>query len=604
MHAACILDTMYASFFGLEHQPFSIAPDPRYLFMSERHREALAHLLFGLDAGGGFVLLTGEIGTGKTTVCRCFLEQIPDHCNVAYIFNPKLTVQELLRSICDEFGVAHAAAVPGMETVKDCIDPLNAFLLDSYAKGRNNVLIIDEAQNLAPDVLEQLRLLTNLETSERKLLQIILIGQPELRDMLADPSLEQLAQRVIARYHLEALSLSETRQYIAHRLAVAGLRGPSPFGTKALQRIQSLTGGVPRRINLLCDRAMLGAYSAGAREVSDTVVRQAAREVFGVRSKPSSAGEAPGRTAAWWPAGALALALVAGGAGWLLRGERAPASAAPQAATEPATSSADGHAPATATSSASGPAPAAGPSSAPASTPVATSAPASAEQPGAPAVSNAAELQAFLVAQASDDFSAWKVLAQNWNLYLTGKSADPCPALSRQGLQCYRNRKAGLALVRQLNRPVMLTLVASNADGQPLRANAVLQGLNEENAWLEGVDGSQIVLPVSQLATLWHGEITTLWRAPQALADGVDPNASPAALAWLDQQLAHLLRTDDKDLAKAPQGKAKVAAVRRERIRQFQLAQGITPDGQAGPLTLMLLNRAAGVTEPRLRTGA
>ncbi len=190
---------MYAPFFGLQHPPFSIAPDPRYLFMSERHREALAHLLYGLDAGGGFVLLTGEIGTGKTTVCRCFLEQIPAHCNVAYIFNPKLTVPELLRSICDEFGVAHQAAAPGVETVKDCLDPLNAFLLQQHAAGRNNVLIIDEAQNLASDVLEQLRLLTNLETSERKLLQIILIGQPELRAMVAAPELEQLAQRVIAR---------------------------------------------------------------------------------------------------------------------------------------------------------------------------------------------------------------------------------------------------------------------------------------------------------------------------------------------------------------------------------------------------------------------
>uniref|UniRef100_UPI00135B1B20 ExeA family protein n=1 Tax=Raoultella sp. 18110 TaxID=2681442 RepID=UPI00135B1B20 len=181
---------MYAPFFGLEHAPFSIAPDPRYLFMSDRHREALAHLLYGLEAGGGFVLLTGEIGTGKTTVCRCFLEQIPAHCNVAYVFNPKLTVGELLRSICDEFGVAHAPDVPGAETVKDCLDPLNDFLLGEHAAGRNNVLIIDEAQSLAPEVLEQLRLLTNLETSERKLLQIVLIGQPELRAMVADPALE------------------------------------------------------------------------------------------------------------------------------------------------------------------------------------------------------------------------------------------------------------------------------------------------------------------------------------------------------------------------------------------------------------------------------
>ncbi|MFP5446239.1 MAG: ExeA family protein, partial [Betaproteobacteria bacterium] len=211
---------MYAPFFGLQHPPFSIAPDPRYLFMSERHREALAHLLYGLDAGGGFVLLTGEVGAGKTTVCRCFLEQIPSHCNVAYIFNPKLTVRELLRSICDEIGVPHKPTVPGgVETVKDYIDPLNASLLAAHAAGRNTVLIIDEAQNLSADVLEQLRLLTNLETSERKLLQIILIGQPELRAMVAKPSMEQLAQRVIARFHLGALSPQETQQYIAHRLA-------------------------------------------------------------------------------------------------------------------------------------------------------------------------------------------------------------------------------------------------------------------------------------------------------------------------------------------------------------------------------------------------
>lgn len=272
---------MYAPFFGLQHPPFSIAPDPRYLFMSERHREALAHLLYGLDAGGGFVLLTGEVGAGKTTVCRCFLEQIPAHCNVAYIFNPKLTVRELLRSICDEFGVPHKPMVPGgVETVKDYIDPLNASLLAAHAAGRNTVLIIDEAQNLSANVLEQLRLLTNLETSERKLLQIILIGQPELRTMVASPALEQLAQRVIARFHLDALSPRETQQYIAHRLAVAGLQGPMPFRQRAIARVHTLSRGVPRRINLLCDRALLGAYAAGVREVNASTVNRAAREVF------------------------------------------------------------------------------------------------------------------------------------------------------------------------------------------------------------------------------------------------------------------------------------------------------------------------------------
>ncbi|MBC7375971.1 MAG: AAA family ATPase, partial [Burkholderiaceae bacterium] len=235
---------LYAQFFGLAQAPFSIAPDPRYLFMSERHREALAHLLYGVGGGGGFVLLSGEIGTGKTTVCRCFLEQIPQACNVAYIFNPKLTAVELLRTVCDEFHVGFQPADPGhVPTVKDYVDTLNGFLLRTHAMGQNNVLIIDEAQNLSADVLEQLRLLTNLETNERKLLQIILIGQPELRSLLARPELEQLAQRVVARFHLDALTEDETRSYIQHRLTVAGLAGAMPFAPRALRRIHQITRG-------------------------------------------------------------------------------------------------------------------------------------------------------------------------------------------------------------------------------------------------------------------------------------------------------------------------------------------------------------------------
>ena len=271
---------MYDEYFGLKQAPFSIAPDPHYLFMSERHREALAHLLYGLGGGGGFVLLTGEIGAGKTTVCRCFLEQIPKRCNVAYIFNPKLTVVELMRSVCDEFLVPYPNRRPGTATVTDYLDPLNAFLLRTHGVGQNNVLIIDEAQNLSPDVLEQLRLMTNLETHERKLLQIILIGQPELRDMVAQPGLQQLAQRVIARFHLEALSEDETAQYIRHRLAVAGMTGPIPFPADSLKRIHRLCRGVPRRINLLCDRALLGAYAGGKVVVDRHIIDKAAREVF------------------------------------------------------------------------------------------------------------------------------------------------------------------------------------------------------------------------------------------------------------------------------------------------------------------------------------
>ena len=308
---------MYTSFFKLTQPPFSSAPDPRYLYMSERHREALAHLLYGVGSGGGFVLLTGEIGAGKTTVCRCFMEQVPADCTLAYIFNPKLSVEELLWSICEEFGIdlpAHPAA-----GVKTCVDAINGYLLHSHAGARNNVLVIDEAQNLSADVLEQLRLLTNLETNERKLLQIILIGQPELRAMLARPELEQLAQRVIARYHLGSLSAAETGSYIAHRLAVAGAAAPPPFPRRLLALIHRISKGVPRRINLLCDRALLGAYVENRREVTPDIVRKAAAEVF---AKQASA------SVSRWPlalAGVMAGVLMTGAA-WRLLAPAAPLS--------------------------------------------------------------------------------------------------------------------------------------------------------------------------------------------------------------------------------------------------------------------------------------
>jgi general secretion pathway protein A len=270
---------LYAAHFGLKREPFSIAPDPRYLFMSERHREALAHLLFGVRSGGGFVLLTGEIGAGKTTVCRCFLEQIPPDVNVAYVLNPRQSVDELLVSVCEEFRIP---VPPGpRQGVKPLVDSLNHYLLGQHAAGRSNVLIIDEAQNLDSDVLEQLRLLTNLETAERKLLQIMLIGQPELRDMLEEPRLEQLAQRVIARYHLRALSLEDTARYIQHRLAVAGAAPRALFDEPALALVHEVSRGVPRRINLLCDRALLGCYARGRPGVDPAMVEKAALEVFG-----------------------------------------------------------------------------------------------------------------------------------------------------------------------------------------------------------------------------------------------------------------------------------------------------------------------------------
>jgi general secretion pathway protein A len=303
-------------FFGLQREPFSIAPDPRYLYLSERHREALAHLLYGVQAGGGFVLLTGEIGAGKTTVCRALLQQLPRHCNVAYIFDPLQSAAELLESICAEFHVVREPSGSRPGGARGHVAALNAFLLHAHAQRQDNVLIIDEAQKLSAEVLEQLRLLTNLETNERKLLQIILIGQPELRELLARPELEQLAQRVIARYHLGALGRDETLQYVAHRLGVAGLRDALPFDAAALQRVHALSQGVPRRINLLCERALLGAYALGKAQIDAAIVEQAAAEVRGElpRAGRSNAGRSNWGSVRLRIAAAVAMGVLAGAA--------------------------------------------------------------------------------------------------------------------------------------------------------------------------------------------------------------------------------------------------------------------------------------------------
>jgi len=309
---------MYLDHFGLTAPPFSIAPDPRFLFLSQRHQEALAHLLYGISGDGGFVLLTGEVGSGKTTICRCLLEQIPEHCDVAYIFNPRLTVEELLATVCSEIGIDCPA---GTSSIKVFIDHINAHLLRAHASGRHTVLIIDEAQNLSAEVLEQMRLLTNLETNEKKLLQIILIGQPELGDLLARHELRQLNQRVVARYHLDPLSQGEIAAYVGHRLEISGGKGQL-IPDALMHRLYRLSGGVPRLINVLCDRALLGAYAQGKERVDRATLDQAAREVL---HQPPASRWAPR------PLTLVAAALLAA----LALGALLPWSAAPPAQSSP-----------------------------------------------------------------------------------------------------------------------------------------------------------------------------------------------------------------------------------------------------------------------------
>ena len=271
---------MYTKYFGLNEKPFRITPDPRYLFMSERHSEGLAHLVYGVKDSSGFIQLTGEVGTGKTTLVRTLLARIPKGVDIALILNPQLSEVEFLAAICEEL---HIPLPEDRASPRALVDALNGHLLASHAAGKRTILLVDEAQNLSTGVLEQIRLLTNLETAKQKLLQIILIAQPELRKKLSQSNLRQLAQRVTGRYHLEPLSKDETERYIEHRLKVAGGLGDI-FDDRAKREVFKCSKGVPRLINVICDRALLGAYSSDVRKVTPQIVHKAAKEISGEKN--------------------------------------------------------------------------------------------------------------------------------------------------------------------------------------------------------------------------------------------------------------------------------------------------------------------------------
>ncbi len=570
---------MYTHFFNLKQSPFSIAPDPRYLFMSERHREALAHLLYGIGSGGGFVLLTGEIGAGKTTVCRCFMEQIPENCKLGYIFNPKLSVEELLLSICDEFGIELPPQGAGAVSVKGYVDAINAYLLASHAQAKNNVLIIDEAQNLSAEVLEQLRLLTNLETSERKLLQIILIGQPELRTMLARPELEQLAQRVIARYHLGSLTEAETGAYIEHRLAVAGATAIAPFPRRLMGLVHSLAKGVPRRINLLCDRALLGAYVENQPQVTRIILRRAASEVFsGQEVVPGGQG---GLLAAGsrWPlvaAGALGGVIISAVLWQLAAHDAKPGMQTAQAApTAPAAGAAAVAVPrAGMVPLAANPAMAASASS----------------QAG---VANAAPMAAMTTVSdgAAGKAAALRQLAAMWGLALV--DGDPCPTAARLNLRCLQT-KGGIDDLRQLDRPAVLTL-----RDDPVAPNYVLlTALDKRNATIMAPGGAPRTISVDALGARFGGEFTTFWRAPRSWRDEVSSGDRGPDVDWLAKRLSQIYEL------KKPLENQPLDAALRDRLTEFQTEQHLKADGVAGPKTFIRLYQLGGVQEPRLAARA
>lgn len=453
---------MYLRYYGLHEPPFSITPDPRFVHLSERHRDALAHLLFGIDkgGGGGFVQLTGEVGTGKTTLSRLLLEQLPQDARIALVLNPRQNAVELLETICEEL---HIDIEGRRGSTKSLVDALNGYLLDAYAKGLRVVLLIDEAQNLPADALEQVRLLTNLETDTQKLLQILLLGQPELREMVARPELRQLAQRITARFHLTPLDARETGDYLRHRWRVAGGQ-KFPFEAKAVQRLHQRSGGIPRLLNVIAERALLAGYARDAAVIDAKLVEAAANEVLPAATKRR-----------WWPwltavAGMATIALVA------MQWRTAPA---PSPASAPAKAMA-------------GVSPAATPRSSPA--------------PARTGSLDAAALTQLLGATGDTPVPAWQAVLARWKLpadSITVDPAGPCTPAADE-VHCVQGR-ARLDVLLALDRPALLRLQAGGA-----RAWALLLGADARKARLR-IGARTFDLDRLLLQSHWNGEFVALW---------------------------------------------------------------------------------------------
>ena len=535
---------MYSEFFGLNEKPFAITPDPRYLYMSARHTDALAHLLYGISESGGFIQLTGEVGTGKTTLIRSVLEQLPAKADIALILSPQLTTLEFLATIIQEL----RCPAPADRTVKAHIDVLNTHLMQAHAEGRRVVLIVDEAQTLSPELLEQVRLLTNLETSKQKLLQIILIGQPELRELLDRPEMRQIAQRITGRYHLEPLRKDETRAYVSHRLRVAGTQNDI-FTKRAIDALYNHARGIPRLINVIADRALLAAYTKDQRNVDAKLVSAAAAEVFGARRK-----------APWWPfatgvAGAAAIVLGVTNLG------NAPA------VPEPAPEQFLG-------------APASSPAPAPTAV-LAVETPAPAPQPSEPAAVPPPATSPTLTTLLGDpkfalttDAAIAELLAV-WGAPYDPARGEPCIQAQERGLRCLYQRRGTLSELRRVNGPAILSLVAADGTEQPV----VVTALGYDHAKLVA-NGSTFELPLAELSYYWYGDHLLLWRPGHAPARDLTPGVNDEGVRWLRETLAQLAHEPA-----AIEPSTLYDAALEQRVRAYQRAHQLTVDGIVGART-------------------
>jgi general secretion pathway protein A len=578
---------MYLSFFGLIEKPFAITPDPRYLYLSERHAEALAHLLYGINESGGFIQLTGEVGTGKTTVVRTLLSRLPHHADVAVILNPRVTPVEFLLTICEELGLGLDEA--DRSSVKEMVDALNRRLLASHAEGRRVIVIVDEAQNLSAEVLEQVRLLTNLETATQKLLQIILIGQPELRELLDRTELRQLAQRITGRYHLNPLLKHETLQYVRHRLRVAGASGEI-FTPAALAQVHRVSGGVPRVINVCCDRALLGAYTEETKRVTPALVRRAAGEVYGRRVAPPWVG---------WVMGAILVAVLAASGLTAMRlwrnpllhaAFKTPAHAAPgvdpaattpgaTAAATPASPSQGAPAAAAAPAATSGMSPASSTSSSPGAP--AAPAPKLAARP-APVAEPPPSINALLTANSADtgEAGAFRRLLALWGTAMAD-DRDPCGQAQKAGLACLEQR-GSWAQVRALNRPAILTLT----DDRGNRHRVVLSALDERFATLD-LGEHDVRVPLDDLSRDWFGEFTVVWKPKTLRTRLLSLGMRGDEVRWLRRSLNAL-----HGAASDPETDDLYDQALAIAVQNFQREHRLTVDGIAGLQTQVVLDTA------------
>lgn len=595
---------MYEGFFRLSETPFSIAPNPHYLYMSQQHNEALAHLVYGVGRDGGVVLLTGEVGTGKTTVCRCFLEKIPQDTDVAFILNPKLEVTELLANICDELSIPY---IGDSLTVKDYVDHINGFLLRQHAANRHTVLIIDEAQNLNSDVLEQIRLLTNLETHEKKLLQIVLLGQPELQEMFQQPELRQLSQRVTARFHLRALREEEVGPYVYHRLSVAGAMDPKAiFGAQVIKRLHQISQGIPRIINLLCDRSMLGAYADETRVVTVNVLNQSAQEVLGQENVPAK-GRFP-IPLPWLAAigGAFVAVIImlgviqlgAGGKPQLAQGsDQAPAVEQAKAQT---TAESEPAMPATQSGTASqtaGVTDSRLPPPSIASAPVTGNAqakPLVQDQSPAQATRSLALLDAIVQSNNYTEADAFEELYSAWRIeYDAANDGNPCSYANERGLSCLP-RQGSLGSIKHYGLPAVLKL------RDPTGGSKYLALRRLENATADiYIQGEIQTVAMADLDDYWLGEFTVLWKKPPNYHVPLRPGTISPLSKWVASQLDIWEQNPNPSVVRSTYDDELVS-----RVKAFQRLVGESADGIVGAGTLIQLSRRTDANIPLLTSSS